>query len=254
MKRVLFVLLSALTLQSGIAIAENTDVSIRLFDDAWFQEAETDSRGVAVVDWSDFERGFQQPIDQALRSESAGSVYSRGMSMAAPDAEGVRQVYYLTMGATVIEASNGLQILKDKLIELGADEGSRLTVHSDAGVRLLSLVQGEWVSTEDLGFEFVAEIAIADGRLTDVVESLNSSRIYIRNAERVIAGANALQPSHYWLFEGALTRVARANRDQPVQFGIFKSDDGEVTLSILSTDRHLSNLVQQAFDSFAAET
>lgn len=92
------------------------------------------------------ERGerFEDPIDEALSAQGLGSVSGGGSSLSDPLPDGSRVVEWCGVDVDVTDLDRALPILREKLLELEAPEGSEIQ-YTRAGSRLSDLLQsGTW--------------------------------------------------------------------------------------------------------------
>jgi hypothetical protein len=93
------------------------------------------------------ERGerFEDPIDEALSSQSLGSVSGGGSSLSDPLPDGSRVVEWCGVDVDVTDLEKALALLRVKLVELKAPDGTEIQ-YTMAGSRLSDFLRGgKWL-------------------------------------------------------------------------------------------------------------
>ncbi|MDJ0918999.1 MAG: hypothetical protein QNJ05_14655 [Woeseiaceae bacterium] len=240
----LFILL--LLGQSSISVAEPSQIFVQIFDEALSKSTVTACPPTGEVTRQTIPHPFREVIHEALELEFAEFYLTRGIACSPPDSEEVRKIQYWTLNALIVSEGDAVPIIKQTLEELGADDGTRVLFGPSTARRNETLVDGEWVSTEKLGYEFSAEAVIPTSGAQEIVRALSSSNMELVNAGSIVRMIETISVDHAFTFDGELRRQSR---NHPVGLVIQKTDGETVVFTLLSRDRHIANLAQTAFDS-----
>ncbi|MDJ0919155.1 MAG: hypothetical protein QNJ05_15460 [Woeseiaceae bacterium] len=185
------------------------------------------------------------PLEAALNDPDVLMLggFGRGSSPTNIEGERLRSAYFTT--GILYRPDVALPLIKGKMIELGVSEGAEIRFQPSSPWQSLTLVDGQWIPTDQVGFEFVAERMVSDAELDQVVQALVARHPARPPAAGLVSRARALEELDGYLFE---TRLKAPRHEKPMKIAFQKSQDGEVLVSVMSTSKEAANNIQALLD------